>query len=78
MRTFAKLFAKSPFAPLQKHMQDVNGCVIKIKEIFEALENGDNKSVAKIAKEISKQEARAGAQTPPRDGNEPARDTEDA
>jgi len=59
MRTFAKLFAKSPFAPLQKHMQDVHGCVIKVKEIFEALARGDSKSVAKIAKEISKQEARA-------------------
>jgi len=40
-------------------MQDVNGCVIKVKEIFEALAKGDNNSVARIAEEISKQEARA-------------------
>ncbi len=59
MRTLAKLFAKSPFAPLQKHMQDVNMCIVKVKEIFEALENDDNKSVLKIAKELSKQESRA-------------------
>ncbi len=59
MRTFAKLFAKSPFAPLQKHMHDVNGCVNKVKEIFEALEKGDNESVIRLAEEISKQEARA-------------------
>jgi hypothetical protein len=59
MRTLAKLFAKSPFAPLQKHMQDVNECVKKVKEIFEALEKNDTKAVSRIAREISKLEARA-------------------
>ncbi|MGR3300882.1 MAG: TIGR00153 family protein [Candidatus Scalindua sp.] len=59
MRTLAKLFAKSPFAPLQKHMQDVNECVIKVKEIFKALEENDTKAVSRIAREISKLEARA-------------------
>ncbi len=57
MRTLAKLFAKSPFAPLQKHMQDVNECVKKVKEIFEALEENDSKSVSRISIEISKLEA---------------------
>ena len=57
MRTLAKLFAKSPFAPLQKHMQDVNECVKKVKEIFEALEENDSKSVSRISREISKLEA---------------------
>ena len=59
MRTLAKLFAKSPFAPLQKHMQDVNECVKKVKEIFEALEENDSKSVSRISIEISKLEALA-------------------
>ena len=59
MRTLAKLFAKSPFAPLQMHMQDVNECVKKVKEIFEALEENDSKSVSRIAREISKLEAKA-------------------
>ena len=57
MRTLAKLFAKSPFAPLQKHMQDVNECVKKVKEIFEALEKNDSESVSRISEEISKLEA---------------------
>ena len=57
MRTLAKLFAKSPFAPLQMHMQDVNECVKKVKEIFEALEENDSKSVSRISGEISKLEA---------------------
>ncbi|MFQ5685566.1 MAG: TIGR00153 family protein [Candidatus Scalindua sp.] len=59
MRTLLKLFAKSPFAPLQRHMQDVNECVKKVKEIFEALEKNDSKSVLRIAREISKLEAKA-------------------
>ncbi|MFQ5714047.1 MAG: TIGR00153 family protein [Candidatus Scalinduaceae bacterium] len=59
MRTLAKLFAKSPFAPLQKHMEDVNGCVNKVKEIFEALEKNDFESISRIAKELSKLEAKA-------------------
>lgn len=59
MRTLAKLFVKSPFAPLQRHMEDVNGCVNKVKEIFEALEKNDSKSISRIAKEISKLEAKA-------------------
>ncbi len=59
MRTLAKLFAKSPFAPLQRHMEDVNECVNKVKEIFEALEKNDFESISRIAKEISKLEAKA-------------------
>ena len=59
MRTLAKLFAKSPFAPLQKHMEDVNECVNKVKEIFEALEQNDSEAIPRIAKEISKLEAKA-------------------
>ncbi|GJQ57217.1 MAG: TIGR00153 family protein [Candidatus Scalindua sp. AMX11] len=59
MRTLAKLFVKSPFAPLQKHMQDVNLCVEKLKEIFQALAKDDTKAVSRIAKEVSKLEAKA-------------------
>ena len=40
-------------------MQDVNECVIKVKEIFVALEENDSKSVSRIAREISKFEAKA-------------------
>ena len=38
-------------------MQDVNECVKKVKEIFEALEENDSKSVSRISIEISKLEA---------------------
>ena len=38
-------------------MQDVNECVKKVKEIFEALEENDSNSVSRISGEISKLEA---------------------
>jgi len=38
-------------------MQDVNECVKKVKEIFEALEKNDSESVSRISEEISKLEA---------------------
>ncbi|MCP5004970.1 MAG: TIGR00153 family protein [Planctomycetes bacterium] len=59
MRTLAKLFVKSPFAPLQKHMQDVNLCMEKLREVFDALEKDDHKAISRIAKEVSKLEAKA-------------------
>ncbi len=34
MRTIARLFGKSPFAPLQQHMEKVAACIKKIEEIF--------------------------------------------
>ncbi len=40
-------------------MEDVNECVNKVKEIFEALGKNDFKSISRIAKEISKLEAKA-------------------
>ncbi len=40
-------------------MEDVNECVNKVKEIFEALEKKDFESISRIAKEISKLEAKA-------------------
>ncbi len=40
-------------------MEDVNECVNKVKEIFEALGKNDSESISRIAKEISKLEAKA-------------------
>ncbi len=40
-------------------MEDVNECVNKVKEIFEALEKNDFESISRISKEISKLEAKA-------------------
>ncbi|MDR4505812.1 MAG: TIGR00153 family protein [Candidatus Scalindua sp.] len=42
-------------------MQDVNLCVERLKDIFDALGKEDTKTVARIAKEVSKLEAKADA-----------------
>ncbi len=51
-----RLFGRSPFTPLQAHMEKVFQCVERLSEIFDALKAGDHKKVAVIAKEISKLE----------------------
>lgn len=39
MLTIARLFGKSPFAPLQTHMQKVASCIDKLSSIFDRLPN---------------------------------------
>jgi predicted phosphate transport protein (TIGR00153 family) len=51
-----RLFGRSPFAPLQAHMEKVAHCVQKLTEIFEAFEGSDHTKVQSLAKEISKLE----------------------
>jgi predicted phosphate transport protein (TIGR00153 family) len=53
MRTFAKLFGRSPFVPLQTHMQKVAACVDKTVELFKAFSVGDFDEVEKLADIIS-------------------------
>ncbi len=56
MRTIANLFGRSPFAPLQAHMEKVSICVKKVEELFAgALENNFQK-VENISKKICKLE----------------------
>jgi len=59
MITIAKLFGKSPFAPLQGHMKKVSACVKKLTEVFEALKAGNQDSVHALVKELSKLEHEA-------------------
>lgn len=59
MRTIAKLFGRSPFGPLQLHMQQVAACVEMLKPMFEALGRGDHAAVERMAEEISQLEHRA-------------------
>ena len=59
MLTIAKLFGKSPFAPLQSHMEKVKECVFLLKDLFESLKKKDFETVSKIAKKISKKEHEA-------------------
>ncbi|MFQ5708089.1 MAG: TIGR00153 family protein [bacterium] len=53
MRTIAKLFGHSPFAPLQMHMNKVTDCVEKVSEIFSALDKGEQENIEALARELS-------------------------
>ena len=53
MRTIAGLFGKSPFTPLQRHMQSVRECIDKVPVLFEKLEKNDFEGISRTAKEIS-------------------------
>jgi uncharacterized protein len=59
MQTFARLFGRSPFLPLQTHMEKVGRCVDHVPSLFEALEKKDYAAVAAIATEISNLEHEA-------------------
>ncbi len=53
MYTILSLFGKSPFAPLQSHMEKVNRCVHLLPELFVALENRKTSALETIATQIS-------------------------
>jgi len=53
MNIFKNLFAASPFAPLQSHMEKVASCVKKLEELYEANMAEDHERVAELAQEIS-------------------------
>jgi len=59
MRTIAKLFGKSPFSPLQTHMDKVSSCVLLLNDLFIALKEKDYQKVKKIGENISKKEHEA-------------------
>ncbi len=56
MRTFLNLFGRSPFTPLQSHMQNVADCVHLLLDLFDALENKNYERLEKIAHAISEHE----------------------
>lgn len=51
--TILSLFGRSPFAPLQSHMEKVSVCVHLLKDIFEAVERKDYAAVETIAEKIA-------------------------
>ena len=53
MRTISKLFGQSPIVPLQAHMAKVAQCVEKITQMFDALRQGDQALIEKLAEETS-------------------------
>ncbi len=59
MRTIAKLFGKSPFAPLGTHMKIVMKCMEKLSEIFQLLVEGEYEKLEREAKALSKLEHEA-------------------
>lgn len=56
MRSITKVFGRSPFVPLQMHMEKVAECVDKIPEIIEAYHRQDMDKVKSLTKKISRLE----------------------
>lgn len=56
MRVFTNLFSRSPFSPLQSHMERVARCVHKMGELYDAHIAGDFERIGELAKEVSKLE----------------------
>lgn len=53
MLTIARLFGKSPFAPLQTHMDKVSACVHELPALFQALLDQNTKEIEQISDRIS-------------------------
>lgn len=53
MLSIARLFGKSPFAPLQSHMQKVALCVGKLNDIFALLPKGNREEIDARVSELS-------------------------
>lgn len=59
MLTIAKLFGKSPFAPLQTHMKKVTNCVEKLTVVFKNLFTMEMDAIEQMVKELSSLEHEA-------------------
>jgi uncharacterized protein len=59
MLSIARLFVKSPFAPLQTHMKRVANCMEKLKSIFNLLPDGELEKIERLAKDLSELEHEA-------------------
>lgn len=59
MLTLMNLFGRSPFTPLQSHMEKVWACVHLLPELFQALYSQDNAKVEEVANTISEREHEA-------------------
>jgi len=57
--TILNLFGRSPFAPLQAHMEKVSECVHLLRELFSDLEAKDYEALEKVANHISDLEHQA-------------------
>lgn len=59
MMTIARLFGKSPFAPLQSHMNKVAACMEKLSKIFESLANQETDKIPRLVEDLSQLEHEA-------------------
>ncbi len=59
MRNIISVFGRSPFVPLQMHMEKVVECVEQVPIIIAAYRRGESEKVESIADNISKQEHKA-------------------
>ena len=57
--TIARIFGKSPFHPLQAHMKKVSGCMKKLTQIFEGLQEKPIEKLERLVEELSKLEHEA-------------------
>jgi uncharacterized protein len=59
MLTIARLFGKSPFAPLQTHMNKVASCIDKLKQMFDTISSLDAEKINRLVVELSSLEHEA-------------------
>jgi len=59
MINIARLFGKSPFSPLQNHMQKVASCIKKLSSLLESLHKIDSDKIEKLVAELSELEHEA-------------------
>jgi len=59
MMTIARLFGKSPFAPLQTHMNKVASCMEKLAKIFECLAKNESTKIERLVEDLSQLEHEA-------------------
>jgi predicted phosphate transport protein (TIGR00153 family) len=59
MLTILNLFGRSPFAPLESHMEKVSECVGMVKILFDALDKQDYQLVESISQKICELEHQA-------------------
>lgn len=59
MLNIARLFGKSPFAPLQSHMKKVANCIERLSDIFTAFAKMDMEKIEKLSADLSRMEHEA-------------------
>ena len=59
MLNIARLFGKSPFAPLQSHMKKVSLCMERLSDIFSAFSKMDMEKIEKLVADLSRMEHEA-------------------